>query len=238
MASSQKFEVEAMVRTTSGKGASRRLRRQEKVPGVVYGGGKEAVSLTFDHNKIAKSLKNEAFYSHIITLKVDGTTERVILKDVQRHPYKALIAHVDFQRIRSDVKLHMHVPLHFVGAEQAPGVKEGGVVSHILSDLEISCLPDDLPEYLELDISEMALNKILHISDIKLPKGVESVALAHDQDKPVVSIHMPRIEEEPVEETTETTVAPSEVPAMEQKTEAEIQAEAAAKGKEDKKDKK
>jgi large subunit ribosomal protein L25 len=236
MASTQKFEVEATVRSVLGKGASRRLRRQEKVPGVVYGGGKEAVSLTFEHKNIAKALKNEAFYSHIITLKTHGSgSERVILKDVQRHPYKALIKHIDFQRIRADEKIHMHVPLHFVGAENAPGVKEGGVVSHIMSDLEISCLPDNLPEYIELDISSMELNKILHISDIKLPKGVESVALAHDNDKPVVSIHMPRIEVEPVvEEAVE--VAPSEVPAMAQKSDEEIAAEEAAKeGKKEKK---
>lgn len=235
MASTQKFEIEATVRNVLGKGASRRLRRQEKVPGVVYGGGKEAVSLTFEHKNIAKALKNEAFYSHIITLKADSAAERVILKDVQRHPFKALIKHIDFQRIRADEKIHMHVPLHFIGAENAPGVKEGGVVSHIVSDLEISCLPDNLPEYLELDISGMELNKILHISDIKLPKGVESVALAHDNDKPVVSIHMPRIEAEPVEEEA-VEVAPSEVPAMSQKSDAEIAAEEAAKeGKKEKK---
>lgn len=221
MASKHKFEIEAAVRHDIGKGASRRLRREEKVPGVVYGGGENAVSLTFEHNKMAKALSNEAFYSHILTLKSDAKSERVILKAVQRHPCKPRILHVDFQRVRADEKLHMHVPLHFIGEEQAPGVKEaGGLVSHILSDVEIVCLPDNLPEYIELDISDMQLNQIKHLSDIKLPNGVELVALAHNDDKPVVSVHIPRVEEEPV--VTEEAV-PSEVPASEQKAEGEEQ---------------
>jgi large subunit ribosomal protein L25 len=234
MASNHKFEIEAVVRHDMGKGASRRLRREKKLPGVLYGGGKEAVSLTFEQNKTAKALENEAFYSHILTLKIDGTPERVILKDVQRHPFKSNLLHVDFQRVRADEKLHMHVPLHFKGAELAPGVKDaGGLVSHILSDVEVSCFPDNLPEFLELDISDMQLNQIKHLSDIVLPKGVEIVALLHDNDKPVVSVHMPRIEEEPVE-TEEVAAAPSEVPAIAQKSEAEL----AAAAKEDDKKKK
>jgi large subunit ribosomal protein L25 len=217
MASKIKFELDATVRHDMGKGASRRLRREEKVPGVVYGGGKDPVALTMEHKHIAKSLSHEAFYSHILTLKTGSDAERVILKDVQRHPYKPRIVHVDFQRVRADEKLHMHIPLHFVGAEIAPGAKDaGGIVSHIMSDVEISCLPDDLPEYIEVDISAMQLNDILHLSNLKLPKGVEIIALSHDDDKPVVSIHMPRIEEEPVAEETEAP-APSEVPAMAQK---------------------
>lgn len=232
MASKQKFEIEANVRHEIGKGASRRLRREEKVPGVIYGGGKEPVALTFEHKHVAKSLENEAFYSHILTLKTGSTSERVILKDVQRHPYKPRIAHVDFQRVRADEKLHMHIPLHFKGGDEAPGVKDaGGVISHIMSDVEVSCLPDNLPEFLELDLSQMQLNDILHLSNIKLPKGVEIVALTHDDDKPVVSVHIPRVEEEPVvEEPTEAPTA-SEVPAIAQKSEEEIAAEAESKGK-------
>lgn len=219
MASKIKFELEATVRHDMGKGASRRLRREEKVPGVVYGGGKAPIALTFEHKYVAKSLQNEAFYSHILTLKTGTESERVILKDVQRHPYKPRITHVDFQRVRADEKLHMHIPLHFVGAETAPGVKDaGGIVSHIMSDVEISCLPDNLPEYIEVDVSGMQLNDILHLSDLKLPKGVEIVALAHSDDKPVVSVHMPRVEEEPVVEETEAPL-PSEVPAIAQKGE-------------------
>lgn len=217
----QKFEVTASVRHDIGKGASRRLRREEKVPGVVYGGGKEPVSLSLEHKHISKSLENEAFYSHILTLKTGSESERIILKDVQRHPFKPKILHVDFQRVRSDEKLHMNIPLHFVGGDIAPGAKDaGGVISHIMSDVEISCLPDDLPEYIQLDISAMQLNDILHLSDIKLPKGVEILALSHGDDKPVVSIHMPRIEEEPVAEPTEAPAA-SEVPASAQKGEGE-----------------
>lgn len=216
MASKKKFELDAAVRHDIGKGASRRLRREEKVPGVVYGGGKDTVSLSFEHKQIAKSLESEAFYSQILHLKTGTESERVILKDVQRHPYKPRILHIDFQRVRADEKLHMHIPLHFVGADMAPGVKAGGVISHIVNDVEISCLPDNLPEYIEIDIADMQLNQILHLSDIKLPAGVELVALVHGDDKPIVSIHVPRVEEEPV--ISEAPQA-SEVPAMAQKAE-------------------
>lgn len=211
-----KFEIEATVRHDMGKGASRRLRREEKVPGVVYGGGKEPVSLTLEHKAVVKSLENEAFYSHILTLKTGSNSERVILKDVQRHAFKPRVMHIDFQRVRADEKLHMHVPLHFIGTEEAPGVKEGGLASHIMSDIEIACLPDNLPEFIEVNVADMQLNQIMHISDLKLPTGVESVALAHGDDKAVISVHMPRIEEEPVDEPTEAPVA-SEVPATAQK---------------------
>jgi large subunit ribosomal protein L25 len=203
---------------------------------VIYGGGKEPVSLSFEHNKTMKALENESFYSHIVTLTINGEAEKVILKAVQRHPYKARIQHVDFQRIRMDEKLHMHIPLHFKGGDVAPGVKDaGGIISHIMSDVEISCLPNDLPEYLELDVSDMQLNALKHLSDIPLPKGVEIVALAHGNDKPVVSIHLPRIEEEPVIE--EAAPVATEVPAIEQKSEAELAAEGKDK-KEDEKKKK
>ena|SRR3990167_2555427 len=238
MATKQSYEVEAIVRHDMGKGASRRLRREKKVPGVVYGGKKEAVSLSIEHNKLAKALENEAFYSHILTLKTGTDSERVILKAVQRHAFKPVIMHVDFQRINMHEKLHMHIPLHFTGAEEAQGVKEGGLVSHIMSDVEVSCLPGDLPEYLVIDIAEMGLNDIKHLSDIKLPKGVEIVALTHEDDKPVVSIHMPRIEEEPVVEEAAEPIS-AEVPAMAQKSADEIAAEdAAAKAKKEKEDKK
>jgi large subunit ribosomal protein L25 len=235
MASKQKYELEASIRNDMGKGASRRLRREEKVPGIMYGGGKDPVALVFEHKSVSKSLENEAFYSHILTIKTGTDADRVILKDVQRHPFKPRIMHVDFQRIRADEKLHMHIPLHFKGGDEAPGVKDGGgVISHIMSDVEISCLPDNLPEYIEMDVSQMQLNDILHLSDIKLPNGVEIVALAHGDDRPVVSLHIPRVEEEPVEEPTEAPVA-SEVPAMAQKSDEEIAAEAAAnKAKKDK----
>lgn len=221
MATNKQFQVEAAVRQDIGKGASRRLRREEKVPGVLYGGGKPPLTLILEHKAISKSLENEAFYSHILTLKAGSESERVILKDVQRHAFKPRILHVDFQRVRADEKLHMHIPLHFIGNEAAPGVKDaGGMVSHIMSDVEVSCFPDDLPEFIEVDISHMQLNDILHLSDLKLPKGVELVALLHDDDKALVSVHMPRIEEEPAP-IEEETLAPSEVPAIAQKAESE-----------------
>lgn len=217
-----KFELEASVRHDMGKGASRRLRREEKVPGVIYGGGKEPVSLAFEHKNVVKSLENESFYSKIITLKVSGNSERVILKAVQRHPYKSRVLHVDFQRVRADEKLHMHIPLHFLNGDKAPGAKDaGGIISHIMSDVEVSCFPDHLPEYLEIDLAEMQLNQILHLSDIKLPQGVEIAALTQGNDKPVVSIHMPRIEEEPAPEEETEAPAASEVPAMQQKADSE-----------------
>jgi large subunit ribosomal protein L25 len=221
MSAKIKFEVEATLRNEMGKGASRRLRREDKVPGIVYGGGKDPVSLTMEHNKISKSLQAEAFYSHILTLKINNEPERVILKDVQRHPFKAKITHVDFQRVRADQKLHMHVPLHFVGAENCPGVKEGGLISHILSDVEISCLPDKLPEYIEVDVSNLALNQLIHLSELNVPEGVELVALSHEDDKPVVSVHIPRVEAEPEPEVAAEgeEVSAAEVPATAQKAE-------------------
>jgi len=229
MASKMQFEIEATLRNDKGRGASRRLRREEKVPGVVYGGGEQPASLAMEHKKISKALENEAFYSHILTLKVDNKPEQVILKDLQRHAYKPRILHVDFQRVRADEKLHMHVPLHFVGGDVAPGVKDGGgVVSHIMSDIEVSCLPANLPEYIEVDISKMELNDILHLSNLKLPKDVEILALTHEDDKPVVSVHIPRVEEEPEPEVSEEEVAASEVPASEQKAEGESEGEASA----------
>ncbi|OGT59880.1 MAG: 50S ribosomal protein L25/general stress protein Ctc [Gammaproteobacteria bacterium RIFCSPHIGHO2_12_FULL_45_12] len=229
MASTNQFEIEATVRHDIGKGASRRLRREEKVPGVIYGGGQPTVSLTFEHNKMMKSLSNEAFYSHILTLKTGADSEHVILKDVQRHPFKPRLLHMDFQRVRADEKLHMHIPLHFIGGAEAPGVKQaGGLISHILSDVEVVCLPGNLPEHIEIDLSAMELNDIIHLSDLKLPKGVELVALQQqDNDQPVASLHLPRVEEEPVveEATDEEATAPSDVPASAQRGDEEAESE-------------
>jgi large subunit ribosomal protein L25 len=214
--STNQFEINAQVRDDIGKGASRRLRHANKVPGVVYGAGEAAVSLTLDHNQVFHSLSNEAFYSRILTLKIEGKSEKVILKAMQRHPAKPRIAHMDFLRVRADQKLHMHVPLHFVGAENAPGLKEGGAFSHHVNDVEVSCFPADLPEFIEIDLSQFMLDQVMHLSELKLPKGVELVALAHGvegHDFPVVSLHIPRIieEEEPAVEAAEgEAAAPAE----------------------------
>lgn len=212
----QKFKIDASSRSDRGKGASRRLRRDNKVPAIVYGAGKPAEALTLEHKTISKSLENEAFYSNILALTTATSSERVILKAVQRHPYRPIIMHVDFQRIRADEKLHMNIPLHFSGESVAPGVKmDTGVISHLISEVEVSCLPDDLPEFIAVDLSQMQLNDIVHLSDLKLPKGVELVALSHNDDKAVASLHMPRMEKEETEE------APSaaEVPTIEQSNE-------------------
>ena len=200
------FDLKASLRQDKGKGASRRLRRGGKVPGILYGGGKDALALALDHDPIMHSLENEAFYSHILTLDVDGNIEKVVLKDLQRHPSKPSLVHIDFQRINEAEKLRMHVPLHFVGADVAPGVKTGGgVVSYLVNDVEISCLPKDLPEFIEVDMSAMQLNDILHLSDLKVPGGVELIALSHgtEHDLPVASIHVARGMAEPAEETVE-----------------------------------
>jgi len=202
------FELEASVRQDLGKGASRRLRRDNKVPAVIYGGGGEPVSLVMAHNKVMHSLENEAFYSHILTVTIDGKAEKAVLKDLQRHPYKPAILHLDLLRVNESEKLRMHVPLHFTGEDVAPGVKSGGgSVSHLINDVEIDCLPKDLPEFIEADVSTLGVNETLHLSNLKLPKGVELVQLQHgpEHDLPVVSIHLPRgsHEEDVVEEAGE-----------------------------------
>lgn len=232
----QKFEVNASVRHDIGKGASRRLRHADKVPAIVYGAGEPAVSLTLDHNKIFHSLSNEAFYSRILTLKINGKGEKVILKAMQRNPSKPRIAHMDFLRVRADQKLHMHVPLHFTGEENAPGIKEGGVFSHNMSDVEVSCLPADLPEFIAVDLSNFVLDQVMHLSELKLPKGVELVAFAHGvegHDLSVVSLHIPRIieEEEPV---AAEAAEGEEAPAAEGEEAAEQPAEDASKGSKEK----
>lgn len=207
-----KFQLSAEVRSNHGKAASRRLRRtQEKVPGIVYGAGKEPTPISLSHNELNRALQNEAFYSHILTLAVDGKQEKVVLKALQRHPYKAQLIHIDFQRVSATEKLYMNVPLHFIGEDTAPGVKlEGGQVSHLMTEVEIRCLPADLPEYIEVDISKLGMDGAVHLSEIKLPKGVEIVALIQgkEHDQSVVSIHRPHVIAEP----EEAVAASAEVP--------------------------
>ncbi|MGE3921143.1 MAG: 50S ribosomal protein L25/general stress protein Ctc [Gammaproteobacteria bacterium] len=210
------FSVQATIRTETGKAHVRRMRRVEKIPAVLYGAKQDSVSLTLEHSHIKKALENEAFYSHILTLNIDGKAEKAVLRAVERHPYKPKIMHVDFQRISAHEKLTMNVPLHFLNQDQAPGAKQdGGVIAHTITSVEVSCLPDDLPEYLQIDIGEMKLDETKHLSDIKLPKGVEIVALMHNDDKPVVSIHLPRAMKE--EEETAAPVAPPETEVITEK---------------------
>lgn len=192
------FELHAEPRTDLGSGASRRLRRTDKVPAVVYGASKAPQAVAIGHNELVHALENEAFYSHILSLKTGGGEERVVLKDLQRHPSKPKILHVDLQRVSEMQKLHMHIPLHFVGEAAAPGVKEGGIVTHHMIDVEVTCLPKDLPEYVEVDISGLGLNAAVHLSEIALPSGVEIVGLSQgpEYDLPVASIHHARAAKE------------------------------------------
>jgi len=188
---SEDFNVTAASRGDIGKGASRRLRHSGEIPAVIYGGGKAPQSLSLRHDEMLHHLEHEAFYSHVLNINVDGKGEKAVLKDVQRHPSKPKIMHIDFQRVSASEKLHMHVPLHFIGEDVAPGVKAGGAVSHLMTGVDIACLAKDLPEYLEVDISGLDVGESLHLSDIKLPKGVEVPALAQSDDHnlPIVSIH-------------------------------------------------
>jgi large subunit ribosomal protein L25 len=210
------FVVNAEARTLQGTGASRRLRRTGKVPAIIYGGKDAAEAVSLDHNELWNHLKTEAFYSHILTLKLDGKDQQVVLKDMSRHPVKDTILHLDLQRVLADVLLRMHVPLHFTGAEIAPGVKvAGGIVEHHLNQVEVECLPKNLPEFIEVDLSALELNDTVHLSHLKLGAGVELVQLKHDNDQSVVAIHLPRAAAA-VEETTAAPVA-ADVPAANQK---------------------
>jgi len=205
------FELTAEFRETQGKGASRRLRHEGKVPAILYGGHAEARALTLSHQKLALLLDNERFYSTILNLKVGDQTQAAILKDVQRHPFKNAIVHIDFQRVEENEKIRMSIPLHFKGAAVSPGVKsQGGIVSHMRNDVEISCLPKDLPEFIEVDISGLSLNESIHLSQLKVPDGVQLVELAKE-DAAVVAIHSPRAEEpEPTAAAAEGAAAPAE----------------------------
>ncbi len=208
------FSLEAETRTDLGKGASRRLRHAEKFPAVVYGVGKDPVSITLDHKKFLHNLENEAFYSHILNLSVDGKEEQVILKDLQRHPAKIAIMHADFLRVSATEKLHLRVPLHFINGDECPGAKEGGLVTHSVSEIEVACLPKDLPEFLKIDLSSLELDQSVHMSDITVPAGVELVELAHgaEHDQPVASVHMPRGASEAEEDEAAAAAAAAAAP--------------------------
>jgi len=187
---SESFIVNAQARSDQGKGASRRLRHTGNIPAVVYGSGKEPVAITVSHNEMILHLEHEAFYSHILTLSLDGVDQKVVLKDLQRHPAKPFVLHADFQRIDENVLLKAFVPLHFLGADTSEGVKQGGRVSHKVTELHVFCLPKDLPEYIEVDMSGMDLAEMVHLSDLQLPEGVTSVSLSlgDDHDLVVASI--------------------------------------------------
>ena len=197
----------ATTRTDLGKGASRRLRHAESVPAIVYGTDKAPVSLTFEHKEIMKAEAIEAFYSSVLDLEIDGVSEQVVLKDIQRHAFKARIQHLDFLRVDAAHKLHTTIPLHFINEDSAEAVKNGGVVAHTTNEIEVLCLPADLPAFIEVDVAPMAIGDTLHLSDITLPTGVESVELSKgtSHDLPVVSISLSKTA--PAEEEEEVAAA-------------------------------
>lgn len=211
------FEFVAEVRGDHGKGAMRRLRRAGKVPAVIYGAGKEPVSLLLDANDIKKRMAHEAIASHILTVKVNGSGEQAVLKDIQRDPASELVLHMDLLRINAEEKLTLNVPLHFANEDSCPGKKAGGIVSHLVVDVEVSCLPRDLPEFVEVDLSDLELDQSKHLSDIVMPAGVDLVALSHGDDdtydQAIVIVQPPRIE---VEETAEEEGEGVETPAGEE----------------------
>ena len=204
------FELVAEFRETQGKGASRRLRHEGKVPAILYGGHADARALTLSHQKLLIMLDNERFYSTILNLKVGDQTQAAILKDVQRHPFKNAVVHVDFQRVEENEKIRISIPLHFKGEAVSPGVKQqGGLVSHMRTEVEVSCLPKDLPEFVEVDLSNLSLNESIHLSQLKVPEGVQLVDLAKE-DSAVVAIHSPRAEEPEPTAAAEGAAAPAE----------------------------
>jgi large subunit ribosomal protein L25 len=183
------IEINANKRDTQGTGASRRLRRAGRVPGIVYGSGQAAQPVDLNHKDLYFGLKNEAFHSSVLTLNLDGVKESVLLRDFQMHPYKPLVQHIDFQRVDANQKIHMKVPLHFMNAEIAPGVKlAGGVVSHLITEAEVMCLPGVLPEFIEVDLSKLEAGQTIHLSDLALPAGVEFASLARGEDYGVANI--------------------------------------------------
>ena len=221
------FELAGEPRAELGRTSSRRLRKAGKVPAIMYGGGEAPESLVLDHNTLKHQMAREAFYTSILTLKLGAKAQQVVVKAVERHPARPIIMHMDFQRVREDVEITLNVPIHFLNEAEAKGVKDqGGVVNHILTDVEVRCLPRFLPEYLEIDVTQLELNQMFHLSDIKLPEGVTLVALAHGDDQPLVAVNPPR--EEEIEIPVETAAAPGEVPATAQAEPAEGEGEAAA----------
>jgi large subunit ribosomal protein L25 len=213
------IEIVAQSRKQQGTGASRRLRLAEKVPGIVYGGKKPPVTIEIEHNGLFHQLRSEKFHASILTLKLDGAPEQVLLRAVNMHPWKLQVQHFDFQRVSADEKIHMKVPLHFVNAEISPAVKvSAGIVSHVMNELDIRCLPADLPEFVEVDLSEMVVGHSIHVRDLKMPKGVE-LALKGTENPPVATAQIPKAivaEEEVVAEGAAAAPAASEVPAVKQ----------------------
>ena len=237
-----KIEIKAEPRSLQGTGASRRLRRESKVPGILYGAGKDAQPIQLDHKELFFKLRTEAFHSSILDMEIGAEKLQVLLRDYQMHPFKLQVLHADFQRVAADRKIHMKIPLHFVNADIAPGVKvAGGAVQHIANELDITCLPKDLPEFIEVDLKDLHAGHSIHVSGLKLPAGVESVALAKGDDITVATIVMTRAmtADEEAAELAAPTPSAADVPTTAQKAkEEETGKEAGKGGKDEKKEKK
>ncbi len=237
-----KIDIKAEPRSLQGTGASRRLRRESKVPGILYGAGKDAQPIQLDHKELFFKLKTEAFHSSILDMEIGAEKLQVLLRDYQMHPFKMQVLHADFQRVAADRKIHMKIPLHFVNGDIAPGVKlAGGAVQHVANELDITCLPKDLPEFIEVDLKDLHAGHSIHVSGLKLPAGVESVALAKGDDITVATIVMTRAmtAEEEAAELAAPTPSAADVPTTAQKAkEEETGKEAGKGGKDEKKDKK
>ncbi|SEP00379.1 50S ribosomal protein L25/general stress protein Ctc [Nitrosovibrio sp. Nv6] len=211
------IEISAKKRTLQGKGASRRLRGSGTVPGVIYGGESPAQAIQLDHNSLYHQLKQEAFHASILSMEVEGQKERVLLRDIQMHPFKLQVLHIDFQRVDPNKKIHMKVPLHFMNEEIAPGVKlSSGIVSRVLTELDVSCLPKDLPEFISVDLADLAAGNTIHLSDLQLPEGVEVPSLVKGDDLPVATIVIPRAV---AAEEAAAGVAAADIPTTVQKKE-------------------
>src|SRR5688500_6868142 len=220
-----KIAIKAEPRSVQGTGASRRLRRESKVPGVVYGAGKEATAIELDHKDLWFKLKTEAFHASILDMEIGSEKSQVLLRDYQMHPFRPLILHADFQRVAADEKIHMRVPLHFVNEQNSPGVTvAGGLVEHVMKELEIACLPKDLPEFIEVDLGNLQAGHSLHLSSITLPAGVEAI-VPKGEDPTIATVVIPRVmtADEEAAELAATSAAPAaaEVPTTAQKVKEE-----------------
>jgi large subunit ribosomal protein L25 len=233
------IEFTAFPRNTEGRGASRRMRRAGKAPGIVYGGTVAPTPIELDHNALFHALRGEAFHSSILTMKLDGAASKVLLRDVQMHPFRNEILHVDFQRVEENKKIHMKVPLHFVNGEQSPAVKlSAAIISHVTTDLDITCLPKDLPGFIEIDLSALEVGHALHVSSVKLPPGV-TVVTRGKTDPVVAAAIVPRAQVETEEElaaTAEAAAAAAIVPEGEAKAADDKAGDKGGEKKDDKKD--
>lgn len=203
--SQETFALDAARRDDQGKGASRRLRREGRIPAIVYGGDEAPQSVTILHNEILKHLEHEAFYSHVLDLNIDGKASKVILRDLHRHPYKPLVLHADFQRVSANQTLRVTVPLHFLNKETSVGAKAGGIVNVILTEVEVDCTADKLPEFIEVDMKDLDVGGSIHLSQIKMPAGVRvhALMLGEDHDVGVVAIHAPKVDKSAEAESEE-----------------------------------